>query len=333
MDKKNFADVLIDEIIKKQSYLCIGLDPQLRYFPPHILSWAYTEFGPGFKASVQAIIKFNYEIINATQEYALCYKPQIAFYEQFGSDGIKAFEKTIEILDDNNLLYITDAKREDGDDTARAYANGHLGEIDIIGPENGELTKVISPINTHAITITPWIEMPCFLPFIETAKLNGKGVFVVDKSSFKPASSLQESITDNGKKLWQILASKLKGISDEMDLYGKYNYSFLGMVMGATYPLEAEEMKNIFPNSFKLVPGFGAGQGGAANNAVICINNDGFGAIINNSRGTNYAYHPKFKTNFICDSKNYDKAASLASKQAKDELNNAVLIKNGKLPW
>jgi orotidine-5'-phosphate decarboxylase len=116
-------------------------------------------------------------------------------------------------------------------------------------------------------------------------------------------------------------------------LKGKNGYSSLGAVMGATYPEEAEQMKEILPKAFKLVPGYGAGQGGQADAAVICVNPDGFGAVINNSRGTNYAYHPKFKTDFQCSSIFFASAASKAAKQGRDELNIAVLKKNRRLPW
>jgi orotidine-5'-phosphate decarboxylase len=182
----NFADRLIDEIIKRKSYLCVGLDPQLRYIPPHILKYCAKRYGPGFKATAEAIIMFNRAIIDATNEFALCFKPQMAFYEKYRSAGVAAFYATVEYIKSIGMMVIEDAKREDGGDTAEAYADGHLGEVEIIG-EDGELVMVKS-FDVDAITITPWIDEPNFLPFIKAAEKFGKGIFVVDKTSFKPAS-------------------------------------------------------------------------------------------------------------------------------------------------
>lgn len=325
----NFADRLVDEIIRRRSYLCVGLDPQLRYFPPHLLKWAAKEFGPGLKATAEAIIAFNMAIINAVAEYALCVKPQMAFYEKYGSEGIRAFEATMSYLHSMQLIGIEDAKREDGSDTAEAYADGHLGFVEVIG-ENGQLEKTHSPINSDAITITPWIDIPNFEPFVKTAGSMGKGIFVVTKTSFKPASRLQEMEDYDGVKAWIHLARIVREIGE--NCVGEYGYSSIGAVMGATYPDEALIMQKELPMAFKLVPGFGF-QGGGPDDAVVSVNTDGFGAVINNSRGTNYAWNPKFKTGFDCDPRNFAGAAARACKKGRDDLNAAVLRKIGKLPW
>lgn len=327
---KNFADRLIDEILERKSYLCVGLDPQLRYFPPHILKWAYSQYGPGLLSTAEAIIAFNMAIINATAEFALCFKPQMAFYEKYGSEGVRAFEVTADYIKSLGMIVIEDAKREDGGDTSEAYADGHLGNIEIIG-EDGERMKTTSSLNVDAITITPWIDEPNFTPFVQIAIDKGKGMFVVTKTSFKPASRLQEMTTRNGTKAWVELARVVKEIGQTC--IGENGYSSIGVVMGATYPDEAALMRQIIPGAFKLVPGYGAGQKGKADDAIVSVNDDGFGAIINNSRGTNYAWHPNFKSEFSCDSRYFANAAARASQHGRDELNAAVLRKIGRLPW
>ncbi len=325
----NFADRVIKAIYDNMSYLCVGLDPQLRYFPPHILKYCAKTYGPGLKSSAEAIIMFNRAIIDATNEFAFAFKPQMAFYEKYGHEGVRAFEETVQYALLTGKIVIEDAKREDGDDTARSYAEGHLGQVDVIG-ENGELVLIHNPYNVDAITITPWIEEPNFKPFLEVITREGRGIFVVTRTSFKPTSSLQEMIDENGDKGWVKLAKKVREIGESAK--GENGYSSVGVVMGATYPEDAPLMKEILPYAHKLIPGFGI-QKGTADDAVVCVNDDGFGIIPNNSRGTNYAYHPKFKMEFQCDPRSYALAAAKASEQARNALNVAVHKRIGKLPW
>jgi len=327
----NFADRLIKAIVDKKSYLCVGLDPQLRYFPPHILQWAAKTYGPGtYLAAAEAIISFNQAIINATCEFAATFKPQMAFYEKYGSEGVRAFEFTVNYLKALGLdAIIEDAKREDGGDTADAYADGHLGEVEVPN-ERGELHNIISPFDVDAITVTAWIEQPNLQAFKKVAQKRGKGIFVVDKTSFKPPSSLQEMEDEEGVKGWVKLAQIVSELG--VNVFGSYGYSSFGVVMGATYPAEAEIMKQAIPLAFKLVPGFGY-QGGGADDAVVAVNDDGLGIIVNNSRATNYAWHPKIGKDFACNPTGFANAAAKAAKQGRDNLNEAVLKKIGKLPW
>jgi len=327
---KNFADRVIKGIYDSMSYLCVGLDPQLRYFPPHILQYCAKTYGPGFKAVAEAIIMFNKAIIDVTNEFTFAFKPNFAFYSKYGHEGVRAFEETIRYALLTGNIVIEDVKEEDGGDTAQAYADGFLGKVDVIG-EDGTLQLVPNCYQGDAVTITPWIEEPNFRPFFETAIAEGRGVIVVTRTSFKPSSSLQESIGEDGDKGWIRLAKKIAEMGKAA--IGDNGYSSFGVVMGATYPEDAPKMKEVLPMAFKLVPGFGFGQGGKPDDAVLCVNDDGFGIIPNNSRGTNYAWHPDFKSEFKCDPRSYALAAAKASQQARDALNDAVYRKIGKLPW
>lgn len=325
----NFADRLIDAIITKKSYLCVGLDPQLRYFPPQLLKFVSQHYGNGFQSSAEAIFYFNMAVINATIEFAACYKPQIAFYEKYGRYGIVAYENTVAYLKSMGELVIEDSKREDGGDTAEAYAEGHLGMVDVVD-ESGELVKAHSLFDVDAMTITGWIDEPVIKPFVEVAQIHDKGLFLLAKTSFKPASRFQEMEDKDGEKGWVKMAKAAKELGES--LVGKNGYSSLGVVMGATYPEEAKVMQMILPKAFKLIPGFGF-QGGGPDDAVTCFNEDGFGGIVNNSRGTNYAWHPKFKSEFQCEGKYFASAAGKEAQKARDSLNDAVARKNGSLPW
>ncbi|MFA4817893.1 MAG: orotidine-5'-phosphate decarboxylase [Parcubacteria group bacterium] len=334
---KNFADRLIKEILEKKSYLCVGLDPQIKYFPPHLCSYYGRKYFDPFEATAEMIIAFNKAIIDATAESALCFKPQMAFYEKYGHHGVRAFMETVKYAQNAGFIVIEDAKREDGGDTAQAYADGHLGWVDVISPD-GYITNTHSPYDVSAITVTPWIDSPNFDSFISVSKAKGKGFFVVTKTSFKPASDLQETLVvdrdEEGKevhiKAWIKLARKVKKLGE--DLIGEKGYSSAGVVMGATYPEEAKVMKEEIPMCFKLIPGFGY-QGGGPDDAVVSINDDGFGGIINNSRATNYAWHPKFKTGYECVGTSFAIAAAKAAKAGRDTLNEAVRRSIGMMPW
>lgn len=354
VSNSNFSDQLINSILAQRSYLCVGLDPQLRYIPEHIRRDAVRRYGPGTTASAAAIIDFNRTIIDVTAQFAACYKPQSAFYEKYGSEGILALEKTKEYARSTGLPVILDCKREDGSDTSEAYAQTYLGLIDVLNEEGG-LQQVVGPLKFNAITITPWIDSPNFAPFVEAAKQYGTGAFVVTKTSFKPASRLQDIIVKfakglpgvesiekellkvvdkfnlDGIKAWMVLA-KIAVALGELAGRGKNGYYPVGVVMGATYPEEAEIMKEIIPYGFKLVPGLKA-QGGKADEAVVSVNNDGFGFIGASSRGTSYAYDPVSKSEFQRDARFFATAAALETKQERDALNKAVLRRIGKLPW
>ena len=334
----NFADRMIEEILQRKSYLCVGLDPQIKYFPPHLLKYYGRKYSDPFEATAEMIIAFNKAIIDATAEHALCFKPQMAFYEKYGYHGVRAFMETVKYVQNAGLIVIEDAKREDGGDTAQAYADGHLGRVDVVG-ELFDIVHVHSPYDVSAITVTPWIDAPNFDPFIRVAKEYDKGIFVVTKTSFKPASDLQEAVVierdkadykEFYKNAWEVLAYKVEQLG--RGVIGEKGYSSIGVVMGATYPEEAEVMKKIIPKCFKLIPGFGY-QGGGPDDAVVSINDDGFGGIINNSRATTYAWHPKFKTGYECEGTSFAIAAAKAAEAGKNALNEAVSRRIGKLPW
>ncbi len=205
---KTFVDELIEEIQKKQSILVVGLDPQVRYIPTHILQQGCEEAQRPFEfePTARAIVIYFEEIIKVVASYTVAMKPQRAFYERYGHWGIWALERVVQVCRENNLLVIEDAKRCDGGDTAKAYAEGHLGTVDIWSPEKEELVKELSILDIDAMTVVPQIGSSCLDPFVEIVKRNGKGIFVVDKTSFTPNSEIEQIVTTNGLKVWEQIA-------------------------------------------------------------------------------------------------------------------------------
>lgn len=323
----HYADQTIEAIMQKRSILVVGLDPQLQYMPVHLREEAVIRYGRTERAVQWAFEKFNSRVIDAVEPFAVGIKPQSAFYEIYGSEGIEALENTITHARAKGLLVIGDAKRGDGGDTAQAYADGYLGEVPFWGEEGALLGTARSPLRMDALTIEPWIGEATFKPFLEVMKMNGTGAFVVVKSSFNPNSEIEQAQTASGERNWQMLARMVERLGERTE--GERGYRSFGVVMGATYPKDAPTMRSILPKSFFLVPGYGA-QGGGADGAVVGVNPDGFGCVVNSARGIIYAYHPVSRSKFQCESARFTEAAAKAAEFARDELN-AALQRAGKL--
>jgi orotidine-5'-phosphate decarboxylase len=322
---KTFVDKLIDEIREKQSILCVGLDPQVRYIPKHILQQGYDEAEEkdGFEPTARAFVIYFEEIIKVTAPFAVIAKPQRAFYEySYWTDW--AFEEIVKICKRYGLLTLEDAKRCDGGDTSKAYADGHLGEVDVWDSVKSEIVKKPA-LDLDAMTVVPEIGTSCLAPFVDVVKQYGKGIFVVDKTSFTPNSEVEQLVTTSGLKVWEEIALMVQKWS--VGCEGEYGINNVGVVMGATYPEDAPRMRELLPNCFFLVPGYGA-QGGGADGAVKGIRPDGLGIIVNSSRGIDYAYLKEFK----CDPKDFAEAARKSAEFSRNDLNQA-LKRAGKLPW
>lgn len=292
---EHFADRLTEQIKNKKSAVCVGLDPRLEKIPSFIKDKALKNNKNKFKAAYESILEFNKGIIDAVFDVVPVVKLQIAFYELFGEEGIKAFRETIEYARLKKLLVIADAKRNDIGSTAEAYAEAYLGEVDLFGEKKGVFTA-------DALTINPFLGWDGIKPFIDLCKKNGKGIFILVKTSNPSSSDIQDLHTKEGQNIYTILANYIE--SWGADDIGKSGYSFVGAVVGATHPEQAAELRKIMPNSYFLVPGYGA-QGGTGADVKRCFDENGLGAIINSSRGIIFAYEQSDKY----DMKSYDKAA------------------------
>jgi orotidine-5'-phosphate decarboxylase len=311
----NFADRLMEKVDEKRSHVCVGLDPRLDQIPTEITDKAVAEYGTTLEAVYHSILEFNQGIIDAVADYAPIVKPQMAFYEQYGHWGVKAFEKTVAYAKESGLLIINDAKRNDIGSTAQAYADGHLGS-----PKFWDEQKLES--NSDSLTVTPYLGSDGINPFVETCSDYDKGIFVLVKTS-NPSSHELQDLESEGVKIYEKIAQLVSKWGEEV--IGKRGYSAVGAVVGATYPEEAAKLREIMKNSYFLVPGYGA-QGGTAADVIPAFNDDGYGAIINSSRGIIFAYQQDRYSD------DYQEAAREAIIEMREAINQA-LAKAGKISW
>ncbi|MBO5373566.1 MAG: orotidine-5'-phosphate decarboxylase [Lachnospiraceae bacterium] len=269
---------LASKIQKTHAPICVGLDPMLSYIPEHILKKAYDDFGETLEGAAEAIWQYNKAIIDATYDLIPSVKPQIAMYEQFGIEGLKAFKKTVDYCHEKDLVVIGDVKRGDIGSTSAAYATGHLGKI-TVG------SKTYSAFDEDFATVNPYLGTDGIKPFIDVCKEEKKGIFILVKTSNPSSGEFQDRLID-GRPLYEWVGEKVaEWGADHMG----DSYSYVGAVVGATYPEMGKVLRKVMPKSFILVPGYGA-QGGKGADLVHFFNEDGLGAVVNSSRGIIAAY-------------------------------------------
>lgn len=269
---------LIQKIQETKAPICVGLDPMLNYIPEHILKKSFEEHGETLEGAAEAIWTFNKQIIDHTWDLIPSVKPQIAMYEQFGIEGLKAYEKTVRYCQEKGLLVIGDAKRGDIGSTSAAYATAHLGKVKVGN-------NVCTAFNTDFLTVNPYLGTDGVKPFVDVCKAEDKGLFVLVKTSNPSSGEFQDKLFD-GRPLYEMVAEKVvEWGSDCMD----GEYSNVGAVVGATYPEMGAILRKLMPKTYFLVPGYGA-QGGTAKDLKACFNPDGLGAVVNSSRGIIAAY-------------------------------------------
>lgn len=269
---------LIEKIQKTKAPICVGLDPMLGYIPEHIKEKSFKEFGETLEGAADAIWQFNKEIVDHTCDLIPSVKPQIAMYEQFGIEGLKIYQKTVDYARQKGLIVIGDAKRGDIGSTSAAYATAHIGSVQIG-------SKVCSGFNTDFVTVNPYLGTDGVKPFVDVCNKEDKGLFVLVKTSNPSSGEFQDQLID-GRPLYELVAEKvMEWGSGSMD----GAYSNIGAVVGATYPEMSRILRRLMPNTYFLVPGYGA-QGGTAEDLKYCFNEDGLGAIVNSSRGIIAAY-------------------------------------------
>ena len=269
---------LINKIQKTKAPIVVGLDPMLSYVPKHIQKKAFDEFGETLEGAAEAIWQFNKEIVDKTYDLIPAVKPQIAMYEQFGIEGLKAYKKTVDYCKSKDLVVIGDIKRGDIGSTSAAYATGHLGKVQVG-------SKTYAGFDEDFATVNPYLGSDGVKPFIDVCKEEKKGLFILVKTSNPSSGEFQDQLI-NGKPLYELVGEKVAQWGEDHMGDG---YSYIGAVVGATYPEQGEILRKVMPKSFILVPGYGA-QGGKGKDLVHFFNEDGLGAIVNSSRGIIAAY-------------------------------------------
>ena len=332
---RNFADRLLDLIDELGNPSCAGLDPRPENIPSFIIKEALKKFGlkpgdmsgdsikNGFRATAYAIEQFNRMIIDATYDILPAYKPQSAFYEQFGAPGIEAFENTVRYIQSKGRIAINDAKRNDIDDTAQAYANAYLGVVSLITGVD------ISAFNVDAMTVNPYLGSDSLRPFIDVCKRHGKGIFLLTRTSNAGGQEIQSMAfheKHGGRKLFEQVALKAEILGRE--LIGERGYSSLGLVVGATGATpeeireEARTVRKLNPTAMILVPGYGH-QGGLGRDVASNFNGDVYGAIVNNARKLIFAYMSEpWKLEYRPE--DFDKAARQAAIDMRKDIVGAL---------
>lgn len=269
---------LIANIRKTNAPVVVGLDPMMGYIPEHITRKVFREFGETLEGAAEAVWQYNKAIVDAICDLIPAVKPQIAMYEQFGIPGLQAFKKTVDYCRKKNLVVIGDVKRGDIGSTSAAYATAHLGKVKV-GSQS------LTPFGEDFATVNPYLGTDGIKPFIDVCREEKKGLFILVKTSNPSSGEFQDRIVD-GRPLYELVGDK---VAEWAQSCMGDNYSYIGAVVGATYPEMGKALRKVMPKSFILVPGYGA-QGGRASDLAPYFNEDGLGAVINSSRGIIAAY-------------------------------------------
>lgn len=269
---------LVANIKKTGAPIVVGLDPMLNYIPEQVQKKAFAEYGETLEGAAEAIWQFNKEIVDKTYDLIPAVKPQIAMYEQFGLPGLAAFKKTVDYCKEKGLVVIGDIKRGDIGSTSAAYAVGHIGKVKVG-------SKTYAAFDEDFVTVNPYLGSDGVNPFLDVCKEEKKGIFVLVKTSNPSSGEFQDQKID-GRPLYELVGEKVAAWGSEV--MGD-EYSYVGAVVGATYPEMGKVLRKVMPKAYILVPGYGA-QGGKGKDLVHFFNEDGLGAIVNSSRGIIAAY-------------------------------------------
>ena len=312
-------NTLTEKIKKLEAPIVVGLDPTMKFVPEHIKKQAFAEYGETRKGAAEAIWLFNKGIVDAVCDLVPAVKPQIARYEQFGVEGVQAFQRTVAYCKEKGLVVIGDIKRGDIGSTSEAYAVGHLGQVQV-----GE--TMCRGFEEDFATVNPYLGSDGVKPFIEVCKKEKKGLFILVKTSnpssgeFQDRLVLPEGSTDASKArpLYEVVGEKVaEWAADHMG----ETYSYIGAVVGATYPEMGKILRQIMPKSYILVPGYGA-QGGKGKDLKHFFNEDGLGAIVNSSRGIIAAYQQEAYAKY--GPENYADASRAAVLDMKEDIREGI---------
>ncbi len=299
-------DRLIEGIKRTNNPTVAGLDPKLDYIPDFIKEQAFARYGRTLEGAAEALFVFNKGLIDALCDIVPAVKPQAAYYEMYGWQGVRALEKTIAYAKSKGMFVITDGKRNDIGTTMEAYAKAHLGETAVEG-------EVFEPFGSDALTVNAYLGTDGVKPVLNVCKEKDKGLFILVKTSNPSSGELQDRTLDDGLTIYRTMGGMCEKWGEE--LMGQYGYSGVGAVVGATYPQQLGELRKELPHTFFLVPGYGA-QGGGAKDVAPAFDENGLGAIINSSRGIMCAW----KKEEGLDPAEYAAAARREAIRMRDEI-------------
>ncbi len=298
-------DRLIEKIKSTDNPSVAGIDTSFDYLPENVKSKCSS-----LSDAAAAIVDFNAELIENLYKIVPAVKVQVAYYEMYGVEGMAAFKKTLEMAKERGLIVISDVKRNDIGSTATCYSNAYIGGVNVGG-------KRFTAFESDFITVNAYLGEDGIKPFVNGCKENDKGIFALVKTSNPSSGQLQDRVFESGETLYESVAALVEKWGEP--LVGKYGYTDVGAVVGATHPKQAERLRKIMPHTFFLVPGYGA-QGGTAKDLTVCFDEKGLGAIVNSSRGIICAYkNEKYRGLSV------GKAAAAAAEDMREDINKALL--------
>ena len=298
-------DRMIEKIVETQNPTVAGLDPKLSYIPNYILDAAVEKYGKTLEAAAAALVEYNKGLIDALCDIVPAVMPQAAYYELYGWQGVKALAETVAYAREKGMFVITDGKRNDIGATMEAYATAHLGTTDVFGEE-------VDAFGADALTVNGYLGTDGIKPLLKVCGEKDKGIFVLVKTSNPSSGELQDQKMESGMSVYETMGAFCETWGESV--MGKYGYSGVGAVVGATYPAQLGEMREKAPHTFFLVPGYGA-QGGAADDVAPAFDKNGLGAIVNSSRGIMCAWQKE-----KCEEHDYAQAARREAIRMRDEI-------------
>lgn len=302
-------DKLITKIKETNNPTVIGLDPRYEMLPKCVTS----KYSEDIEGVAQAIIEFNKALIDSTYDIIPAIKPQIAFYEMYGIPGMKAFKETCQYAKEKGMLVIADSKRGDIGSTATGYSNAFLGRTTIADKQQ-------AIYDVDFVTVNPYMGTDCVKPFLEDCKKYEKGIFILVKTSNPSSGELQDLKLETGKEVYCQVAELVEKWGEE--LRGENGYSSVAAVVGATYPEQLQQIRNLAPHTYFLIPGYGA-QGGKANDIALGFDTNGLGGLVNASRSLMCAYKSELWKEKYTE-ENYAQATRAEALRMKEELKQAI---------
>ena len=309
-------DRLITKIAQTQNPTVAGLDPKLAYIPSYIKEECFAKYGKTLEGAAAALLEFNKGLIDALCDIVPAVKPQAAYYEMYGWQGVKALHDTIAYAQEKGMFVITDGKRNDIGTTMEAYATAHLGEVEVEG-------ESFAPFGADALTVNGYLGTDGIKPLLKVCNEKDAGIFVLVKTSNPSSGELQDRELADGDTIYRAMGKMCESWGEQLP--GKYGYSGVGAVVGATYPAQLEELRKAMPHTFFLVPGYGA-QGGAADDVAPAFDKRGLGAIVNSSRGIMCAWQKEG-----CDEHEYAAAARREAIRMRDAIREAIVGRVGRI--
>lgn len=306
---KKAIDVLIDKIKETNNPTVIGVDTRYDMVPTCVKN----KYGTDIKGMCQAMLEYSKALIDVTYDIVPAVKLQSAYFEMYGIEGIKLYKEMIEYCKEKGMVVMADVKRGDIGSTSAGYSRAYLGKNIINNKEE--------PIfDVDFATVNPYMGSDCVMPFVEDCKKYDKGIFVLVKTSNKSSGEIQDVKAEDGEEIYKKVAKLVNKWGEE--LVGEYGYSSVSCVVGATYPKQLKELREIMPHSYFLIPGYGA-QGGKAEDIALGFDKNGLGGIVNATRSLMCAYKSDlWKDKF--SEEEYAQATRSEAIRMRDELNSAI---------